>query len=269
MVKSKRMPHALIVTGGDEEKRQSLSVFLSMMAVCTAEDKPCGMCAQCLKAKNSSHIDVYFAKGTGKTNGISVEEIRNITADTAISPNEAAKKVYILHNADKRMGAEAMNAFLKTLEEPSQDILFILTAENTKAMPVTILSRCTVLTLESVKDISKEVMETAEDIITALLDGKEITLLKSLFVLSTRQKALEVLPVVRLLLCDALSLCVNAEGVYNSSVTENLGKRLTKQKLIALIDVTSEAINKTNRNVGLNLLTTWLCGEYRRITWLK
>lgn len=269
MEKSRRMPHAVIVTGGDDYSRQSLSLFLSMLSVCTSEEKPCGVCSQCIKAKSGNHIDIYFAKGSGKTNAISVEEIRNITGDTAVRPHEAIRKIYILENADKRMGQEAMNAFLKTLEEPSQDILFILTAENTKAMPVTVLSRCTVLTLESSKEIDGDVMEVAESILGALLAPKEIALLKALSVLTTRQKALEVLPAVRSVLCDALSFSVNARGIYNCPVTENLAKRLTKSKLIALIDITSEAINKTNRNVGLVLLTTWLCGEYRRISWLK
>lgn len=269
MEKSGRMPHAIIVTGGNDETRQNLALFLSMFSVCTCEDKPCTLCSQCLKAQSKNHIDIYYAKGKGKTNGVPVEEIREINKDTAVRPHEAHRKVYILENADKRMGAEALNAFLKTLEEPSQDILFVLTAENTKALPVTILSRCTVLTLESSDEIDEEAMDTAEDILTALLDQKEMTLLKALSVLSTRQKALEILPVLRLILCDALSLSVGVEGIYNSKVTQNLKKRLTKQKLIALIDVTSEAINKTNRNVGLPLLTTWLCGEYRRISWLK
>ncbi len=269
MEKSRRMPHAVIVTGGTEETRQSLASFLSMYCVCTSEERPCGVCSQCLKAKSKNHIDIYFAKGKGKTDGIPVEEIREINRDTAVIAHEANKKVYILENADKRMGVESMNAFLKTLEEPSQDILFILTAENTKAMPVTVLSRCTVLTLEQSDELSQETLDTAEDILTSLLDGKEMTLLKALSVLSTRKKALQVLPVVRYILCDALSLCVNARGIYDSTVTQSLSKRLTKQKLIALIEVTSDAINKTNRNVGLNLLTTWLCGEYRRISWLK
>ena len=269
MEKSRRMPHAVIVTGGTEETRQSLASFLSMYCVCTSEERPCGVCSQCLKAKSKNHIDIYFAKGKGKTDGIPVEEIREINRDTAVIAHEANKKVYILENADKRMGVESMNAFLKTLEEPSQDILFILTAENTKAMPVTVLSRCTVLTLPQSDELSQETLDTAEDILTSLLDGKEMTLLKALSVLSTRKKALQVLPVVRYILCDALSLCVNARGIYDSTVTQSLSKRLTKQKLIALIEVTSDAINKTNRNVGLYLLTTWLCGEYRRISWLK
>lgn len=269
MEKSNRMPHAVIVTGGNSQSRQDLYMFLSAFAVCTDREKPCNCCLQCIKANSRNHIDIYFAKGSGKTDVISVEEIRNITRDTAVRPHEAKRKIYILEDADRRMGAESLNAFLKTLEEPSQDILFILTAENIKALPVTVLSRCTVLTLESTKEIDPEVMKQAEEILAAMLDSKEMTLLVALSTLTARQKALVVLPVVRTLLCDALSVSVGAQKLYDSPVSDSLRQRLTKSKLIELIDVTSDAINKTNRNVGLNLLTTWLCGEYRRISWQK
>ena len=75
MEKSRRMPHAVIVTGGTEETRQSLASFLSMYCVCTSKERPCGVCSQCLKAKSKNHIDIYFAKGKGKTDGIMVESV--------------------------------------------------------------------------------------------------------------------------------------------------------------------------------------------------
>lgn len=267
MEKSHRMPHALIITGGDDTTRQEFAEFLCRWSVCVSDNSPCGECAQCRKAEGKNHIDIYYAKGKGKTNGIPVEEIREIIKDTAIKPNEAKRKVYVLYDADKRMGKESMNAFLKTLEEPSQDILFILTAENLKAVPVTILSRCTCLTLESSMGVSDKTMELAEGILLGIISSSELDLLKALGILTTRQVALEVLPVVRTVLGDTLSLSVGAEGVFDSELPMSLRKKLTKNKIIRLIDVTSDAINKTNRNVNLTILTTWLCGEYRRISW--
>ncbi|MBE6734283.1 MAG: hypothetical protein E7563_02925 [Ruminococcaceae bacterium] len=267
MEKSHRMPHALIITGGDDTTRQEFAEFLCKWSVCTSDHSPCGECAQCRKAEGKNHIDIYYAKGKGKTNGIPVEEIREIIKDTAIKPNEAKRKVYVLYDADKRMGKESMNAFLKTLEEPSQDILFILTAENLKAVPVTILSRCTCLTLESSIGVSDKTMELAEGILLGIISSSELDLLKALGIITTRQVALEVLPVVRTVLGDTLSLSVGAEGVFDSELPMSLRKKLTKNKIIRLIDVTSDAINKTNRNVNLTILTTWLCGEYRRISW--
>lgn len=270
MEKSRRMPHAVIISGGDDDSRRELCRLLAMWAVCTCEgERPCGECSGCIKAKSGNHIDIYYAKGSGKTDVISVEEIRNITRDTAIIPNEAPRKVYVLYDADKRMGAEALNAFLKTLEEPPQDILFLLSAGNPKSLPETILSRCTVLTLDSVQDISEETKEMAAEILRGIIDLSEMNLLKATSVLSTRQTALEVLPVVRAILSDALSVSVCAEALYDRETAEALRLRLTKSKLIRLIDATSDAINKVNRNVNLTLLSTWICGEYRRISWQK
>ena len=266
MEQSRRMPHALIITGGDTASRLEFVRFLCMWVVCKEEQKPCGACAACKKVQGDNHIDVYHAKGTGKTNGISVDEIRSITRDTAIIPNEADKKVYILTDADKRMNQEALNAFLKTLEEPSQDILFLLTAESLKALPQTIISRCTALTLENTVNISDDTRKSAIGILQGITDINELELLKATAVLTTRQKALDILPVVRSMLCDALSLSVNAQGVTGEEICQTLAKKLTKSKLIRLLDVTSDAISKANRNVGLALLSTWLCGEYRRIT---
>lgn len=268
MEKSHRMPHALIITGGNESTRSAFADFLCKWCVCTADsERPCGECPQCLKAESKNHIDIYFAKGSGKTDIISVEEIRNITRDTAIMPHEAYKKVYVLKDADKRMGNESMNAFLKTLEEPMQDILFILTAENVKAVPQTILSRCTCLTLESLRELSEETKEAAKAILLGIIDSSELNLLKATSLLSTRQKSLEILPVIRTVLCDALSISVGAKALFDEELASKLRQRLTKNKIIRLIDVTSDAINKTNRNVSPVLLSTWLCGEYRRISW--
>ncbi len=266
MEQSRRMPHALIITGGSDTSREEFVRFLCMWAVCKEADKPCSECSACIKVKGGNHIDVYTAKGTGKTNSISVEEIRNITRDSIVIPNDADRKVYILTDADKRMNQEALNAFLKTMEEPSQNILFLLTAESLKALPQTILSRCTALTLENDVSISAEIYEEATNILKGIVGINELELLKATAVLSTRAKALELLPVVRSMLCDALSLSVNAQGIGKDEICRVLSKKLTKSKLIALMDATSDAISKVNRNVGLTLLSTWLCGEYRRIT---
>lgn len=268
MEKSRRMPHAVLITGGSAATREKLSSLLSAWAVCTSEgNKPCMECSGCRKSVTKNHVDVYYAKGTGKTDGIAVEEIRNITKDTALSPNEAPRKVYVLFDADKRMGKESMNAFLKTLEEPSQDILFILTAENVKAVPETILSRCATLTLDSDFQVSEDTREAVKEITAGLTASSELVLLKALAALSARQQSLEILTLLRQVLVDALSLSVGADALNEEESAAPLAKKFTKAKIIRLIDVTSDAINKINRNVSLALISTWLCGEYRRITW--
>ncbi len=270
MEKSRRMPHAIIISSPDPKKREELTMLLSMWAVCSHdEDAPCSQCSQCLKAKGKHHSDIYYAKGKGKTDGIPVMEIRNIVRDSVIIPSEAKRKVYILTDADKRMGKESLNAFLKTLEEPSQDTLFLLTAENTKVLPVTILSRCTILQTDTERSLPEEEMEIAREILRGLVELREMPLMIATSKLSQRNTALGVLPLVRGVLSDALSLSVGAETLFDPECASQLRRKLTKDKLIKLIDITTDAINKVNRNVNPTLLTTWLCGEYRRISWQK
>ncbi len=270
MEQSRRIPHAIILSGSSNEAREEMATLLSMWAVCKNQDeKPCGVCIQCQKAKGHNHMDIYFAKGKGKTDSISVDEVRNIVKDSIIIPGEASKKIYIFTDADKRMGKEALNAFLKTLEEPTQDTLFILTVESTKTLPQTILSRCAVLSMGSRAEFDKESLSLARDILAGIIDLRELSLLKATSNLSTRQKALDVLPIVRLILSDALALSVGAEPIFDKETAAMLRMKLTKGKIINLIHTTQDAINKINRNLNPTIFGAWLCGEYRRISWQK
>lgn len=267
--KNHRFPHALIINGGTQDTREALSELLSKWAVCKEENKPCSECIPCQKAEKRVHPDIYFAKGSGKTDAVSVEEIRNITRACSIIPNEADMKVFVINDADKRMGMEALNAFLKTLEEPPQAILFLLLTEDAGTLPETILSRCTVLNLEQSSDFSDETLELSKKILLSITETSELNLLKNTAVLSDKATALEVLPAMRAILSDALSLTVSNETLLSKDLSETLSAKLTKKKLIGLIEAVNHGIYTIGRNVNMSLLSTWLCGEFRRITWQK
>ncbi len=266
---SHRFPHALILNGGDGETRDKLTLLLSKWAVCKSEQKPCAECIPCQKAEKGVHPDIYFAKGSGKTDAVSVDEIRNITRACSIIANEADTKVFVIKDADKRMGVEALNAFLKTLEEPPQAILFLLTAEDAGTLPETVLSRCTVLNLEQSIVFADEILDLAHKILLSILETSELNLLKSANALSDKAVALEVLPAMRAILSDALSLTVSDETLLSKDLSEVLSTKLTKKKIIGLIETTNYAIYTISRNVNLSLMSTWLCGEFRRISWQK
>lgn len=70
-----------------------------------------------------------------------VNQIKEIVNDSNLAPIQAKYKVYILKDAEK-LGSAAANAFLKTLEEPSDNVCFILLTNNSKNVLDTILSRC-------------------------------------------------------------------------------------------------------------------------------
>jgi DNA polymerase-3 subunit delta' len=91
------------------------------------------------------------------TNGkqtIGVEQIRELSAHTYMTPNELDLKVYIIDHADK-MTAQAQNAFLKTLEEPVTNVMYFLICENSQMLLPTIISRAPIIRTVS---LSREVV---------------------------------------------------------------------------------------------------------------
>ena len=264
-----RMPHAIIIQGGTEESRDNLSTHLAMWAVCSGDNKPCGECKNCINAKSKAHSDVYYAKGEGKTNSYSKDEINRIIRDASIKPNQADTKVYILSECDRRFSVISQNVFLKTLEEPPQDVLFILTCENSNVFLSTIFSRATVFTLENQREINKELLEIAKEIALGIISKSEIQLLKATYKLSDRETSLEILSYVVLLLRDGLCVSAGAVPETDEDIAHKLCKKLTKAQYLKLIEITQDAQKKVMQNVSLKLIGTWLCAEYRRITWQR
>ncbi len=265
-----RMPHAIIIDGGARETRSKLAVLLSAWAVCSSDgEKPCGECKDCKNALASAHSDIYYAKGEGKTDSFSKDEIGRIISDAALKPNQASRKVYIFEECDRRFPVISQNAFLKTLEEPVQDTMFIMTCESSRSFLETVRSRSTVLSLESETKTDEEALAIAKEIAVGIVTPSELELLRALNKLSDRFQATEVLDLVTLLLRDGLALYVGAEATLDSETAEKLCKKLSRQKYLELIDATEQAKKFVSKNVGVKLTGVWLCGEYRRILWQR
>ena len=72
---------------------------------------------------------------------MTIEQMRELMREIQLKPSEAEYKVAIISGAD-RLNAAAANAFLKTLEEPPDHVLFIFATTEVHKIPATILSRC-------------------------------------------------------------------------------------------------------------------------------
>jgi DNA polymerase-3 subunit delta' len=99
----------------------------------------CDECPSCMKIHKLSHPDVFFITGT---NGqIKVDAIRKLIEALAYKAFEGKWKIVIIDEADT-LNQSAVNAFLKTLEEPPEQSLIILISSRPELLPETILSRC-------------------------------------------------------------------------------------------------------------------------------
>ena len=108
----------------------------------------CGACDTCSRVARRSHPDVHFFAPEG-AGGYLVDQIREIVADVSLAPIQADKKIYILDRVDL-LGVQAANAFLKTLEEPPEDVVMILLARTSESVLPTIVSRCQVVPFRTI-----------------------------------------------------------------------------------------------------------------------
>lgn len=99
---------------------------------------PCGRCANCMAIKNGTFMDVIEIDAASN-NG--VDNIRELRESVKYPPAVGSKKVYIIDEVHM-LSTGAFNALLKTLEEPPENVMFILATTDPQKLPQTILSRC-------------------------------------------------------------------------------------------------------------------------------
>src|SRR3978361_2070243 len=89
-----------------------------------------------------------------------VHDVRALVASMKFTPLEGRYKVYIIDEAHQ-LSRDAMDAFLKTLEEPPDRVVFVLATTELEKLPITIASRCQVFEFKrgSVAQIGSRVTE--------------------------------------------------------------------------------------------------------------
>ena len=122
---------------------------------------PCGVCEPCQSIAASSFVDVLEldAASHGK-----VDDVRDLVASIKYPPIDGRYKVYIIDEAHQ-LSRDAMDAFLKTLEEPPQRVVFVLATTELEKLPITIASRCQVYEFKrgSVAQISSRLQKVLQD----------------------------------------------------------------------------------------------------------
>ena len=156
--RSGKMPHALIIEDGDTEKALEEILFSVKIMLCDSEsDKPCGECGNCVKVAGGSHTDIKILEPEKGVSSIRVEDIREVREDAYILSIEGKQKFYIIKDADL-MTVQAQNAFIKLLEEPPDNVNFILICRTATSLLATVRSRCQIYSNISVDSAANEEM---------------------------------------------------------------------------------------------------------------
>lgn len=161
-VKEDRIAHAYLLCGTRGTGKTSTAKIFSKAVNClnSQNGEPCNECEMCKKINSGLAIDVTELDAASH-NG--VEDIRNIIDDVQYPPHEAKFKVYIIDEVHM-LSMGAVNAFLKTLEEPPKNVMFILATTDPQRLPITILSRCQRFDFKRIK--KDDIFQLLRDIVT-------------------------------------------------------------------------------------------------------
>jgi len=142
------MSHAYLLVGPPHVGKMTLALDLARLVNCQGDKPPCALCDACKKISSGNHADVQVIgmNSIGSSNDkprteIGIDQVRELQHSSSLPPFEGRYKVFIIDGAEL-MSTEAANCLLKTLEEPSAGVLFILLTANESVLPATVVSRC-------------------------------------------------------------------------------------------------------------------------------
>jgi DNA polymerase-3 subunit delta' len=155
-----KLAHAYLLTGPANIGKTILARTFAQVLNCQELDpaganggddlSPCQVCRPCQLIARDAHPDVRLIEpelsASGRTETLKIEQVRALQKELALAPYEGRYRVAILTRFEKASSGAA-NALLKTLEEPPDRVVLILTADSADALLPTIISRCQLLAL--------------------------------------------------------------------------------------------------------------------------
>jgi DNA polymerase III subunit gamma/tau len=138
-----KVHHAYLFVGSRGTGKTSMAKILAACVNCERGEgggtvTPCGQCESCVSIARATSLDVIEMDAASNN---SVDDIRELRESVAYAPVSGRRKVYILDEAHM-LSTAAWNAFLKTLEEPPPNTVFVLATTEASKVPATVVDRC-------------------------------------------------------------------------------------------------------------------------------
>ncbi len=244
LAKEHALPHAIIIESKNFASVKDYLIEFLKNAMCKENiKKPCEECSDCIKIKAGFHPDVKFIEPEKDSKSIKIESIRNIREDAYIISNEGGYKFYIITNGEL-LTTQAQNAFIKILEEPPKNVVFIICTEFLSALISTIRSRCQIFKFLENEDVCNDVENLAKDFTKAVLNDDKIEILS----LSGK------IPNDRIFFKQFINKVLEF-------LIKNCNSDFLKENIVEKIDVLKNILEMSEKNVNFNLLVCTLCAK--------
>ena len=159
---SARVAHAYLFSGpsGVGKKTTALALAASLLCDHNQAGDACGNCASCRQVMHDNHPDLYVIIPDGAS--IKIEQIRDLQQKARYKSYQNKHQIFIIDPAEA-MTRESANCFLKILEEPPEQTIFILISAQPDLLLPTVISRCQPMSFKelSLEEISSLLIKLA------------------------------------------------------------------------------------------------------------
>ena len=139
-IKDGRIAHAYLFAGPRGVGKTTTARILAKALNCLnpVDNEPCNKCEMCKSIQAGQLLDIIEIDGASNRG---IDEVRTLRESVKYAPTRGKYKVYIIDEVHM-LTKESFNAFLKTLEEPPTQTIFIFATTDVHKVPLTIISRC-------------------------------------------------------------------------------------------------------------------------------
>jgi len=150
-IAANRLRHAYLFSGPQGVGRRSLALNFTQAINCptpTAPGVPCGTCRVCEQTARMQQADLTIIQSEAEGESLKVDQVRDLQHSLSLAPYESAYRIALLLRFNEATDG-AQNALLKTLEEPNERVILLVTADEPENLLPTIASRCELLRLRT------------------------------------------------------------------------------------------------------------------------
>ena len=151
-IENNALRHAYLITGPAGIGKKTLAIRFIQAINCqesTEAGVPCLECPTCKRLERMEHPDLFPVVLEEDSKQIKIDQIRSLISTLSLSPYEAKRRIGLLLNFEQA-NKYTQNSLLKTLEEPPEPVILILTAVSGNLLYETITSRCEEIKLNTV-----------------------------------------------------------------------------------------------------------------------
>lgn len=159
-IKANKIAQTYLVKGNEGAPILEVALFLAKSLICEDDEMlACSSCMSCIRFEENNYADFMLLDGNKQTLKVGdIEALQEFLSSSCMERKQ--KKIYII-NCLENSNKETLNALLKTLEEPHDNVYAFITTKNESKLLPTILSRCQILNLlpADKEKIKEEVLE--------------------------------------------------------------------------------------------------------------